>query len=449
MRIKSIHIKGLFATFDHFIPFNQEDRITIIHAPNGFGKTIILKMLYGLLKMDFAIFEKIPFKSFLVTLDNKIEIKVLQKKMVSSKKYEYEIEFSNNNEAKKIYKPFEENYFHNKITFGDSNIINIYNSDRKLYYNMEKEYREILRAFDKEKNNLNKNNSFINFLQENDLSNWFISTTEILPTHFIETQRLLMIDESRLLGGELYESSDNLITKSVEKYATELKEIIENTLNEYATTSQNLERTFPNRLITQKKQENLTIENIKNELNNLEERRKKLQEVGLWDTDTSQDMNFQIPENTDSSSLNVLNLYIQDAKEKLAVFDGLEQKIALFKNIINSRFQFKTINIDKKKGFFFLTHKNENLDSNDLSSGEQHQLVLLYEMLFKVKENDLVLLDEPEISLHITWQEKFLEDLVKIIELNPFDVVITTHAPEIINDRWDLTVGLSKPKENA
>ncbi len=58
----------------------------------------------------------------------------------------------------------------------------------------------------------------------------------------------------------------------------------------------------------------------------LEEIRKELQAVGLWDNENLEDMNFQIPQNTDSSSLNVLNLYIQEAKDKLAVFDSLEKE---------------------------------------------------------------------------------------------------------------------------
>lgn len=396
-----------------------------------------MKMLYGLLKMDFSIFEKISFESFVVNLDNKskIEIKRLDTtKKENSKYYSYTIYFKKKNKEK------ENLYTKSKLEKVD----NEFGFD--FIQGLDEEKLDNLKLFNP------KLIALDNFELRNrglDTSDWYKNLQKEISVHLIETQRTLMVDKEKIDDNRYFEKSDNVLISSVSKYTTELKDIIENTLNDYATTSQNLERTFPNRLITQQKQENLTIENIKNELNNLEERRKKLQEVGLWDKDNSQDMNFEIPENTDSSSLNVLNLYIQDAKEKLAAFDGLEQKIALFKNIINSRFQFKQIYIDKKKGFFFLTHKNENLDSNDLSSGEQHQLVLLYEMLFKVKKNDLVLLDQPEISLHIVWQEKFLYDLVKIIELNPFDVVITTHAPEIINDRWDLSIGLSKNKENA
>ncbi|WP_242038138.1 AAA family ATPase [Tolypothrix sp. FACHB-123] len=45
MRIQQISVNGLFGLFDHVIPLNMDERITIIHGPNGFGKTAILKIL--------------------------------------------------------------------------------------------------------------------------------------------------------------------------------------------------------------------------------------------------------------------------------------------------------------------------------------------------------------------------------------------------------------------
>lgn len=45
MRIKEISFEGLFKIFNHTIPLNLDDRITIIHGPNGYGKTTILKLL--------------------------------------------------------------------------------------------------------------------------------------------------------------------------------------------------------------------------------------------------------------------------------------------------------------------------------------------------------------------------------------------------------------------
>jgi predicted ATP-binding protein involved in virulence len=102
--------------------------------------------------------------------------------------------------------------------------------------------------------------------------------------------------------------------------------------------------------------------------------------------------------------------------------------------------------IGKKDGFIFETSKGEKLPTTKLSSGEQHELVLLYEFLFKVSPNSLILIDEPELSLHVLWQQQFLKDLEDITKLSGFDVLIATHSPQIIHDRWDLTVELKGPK---
>jgi len=58
------------------------------------------------------------------------------------------------------------------------------------------------------------------------------------------------------------------------------------------------------------------------------------------------------------------------------------------------------------------------------------------------------LIDEPEISLHITWQKEFLDDLLKIIKMQNFQVLIATHSPSIINGRWDLVYNLEKKDDN-
>ena len=59
----------------------------------------------------------------------------------------------------------------------------------------------------------------------------------------------------------------------------------------------------------------------------------------------------------------------------------------------------------------------------------------------------MILIDEPELSLHVAWQVSFLSDLKELTRLVPLDVLIATHSPQIINDRWDLTVQLEGPEK--
>ena len=45
MRVRAIHVRNLFDTFDHDIDLDSPERIKILHGPNGFGKTTILRMV--------------------------------------------------------------------------------------------------------------------------------------------------------------------------------------------------------------------------------------------------------------------------------------------------------------------------------------------------------------------------------------------------------------------
>jgi predicted ATP-binding protein involved in virulence len=112
---------------------------------------------------------------------------------------------------------------------------------------------------------------------------------------------------------------------------------------------------------------------------------------------------------------------------------------------VNKRFAYKQLDIESQAGFRFRTSAGLQLLPTDLSSGEQHELVLLYELLFRTKPNALILIDEPELSLHVAWQVEFLKDLARVIKLASFDVIVATHSPQIINDRWDLALELKGP----
>ncbi len=79
------------------------------------------------------------------------------------------------------------------------------------------------------------------------------------------------------------------------------------------------------------------------------------------------------------------------------------------------------------------------LDS--LSSGEQHQIVLLFDLIFSGDHGHrLYLIDEPELSLHVSWQEQFASDLELISALNGGSFLLATHSPVIVNENWDAMV---------
>jgi predicted ATPase len=66
MSISSIKINRLFGYFDHDITLRTKDRITIIHGPNGVGKTTILRLLHDLFSLRLHAIIRVPFDKIVV-----------------------------------------------------------------------------------------------------------------------------------------------------------------------------------------------------------------------------------------------------------------------------------------------------------------------------------------------------------------------------------------------
>jgi hypothetical protein len=69
-RIKQISVSNLFGLFNHTIPLNLEERITIIHGPNGFGKTILLTLLSDLFSERNSVLRTMPFNVLRIEFDD-------------------------------------------------------------------------------------------------------------------------------------------------------------------------------------------------------------------------------------------------------------------------------------------------------------------------------------------------------------------------------------------
>jgi len=123
--------------------------------------------------------------------------------------------------------------------------------------------------------------------------------------------------------------------------------------------------------------------------------------------------------------------------------------VELLREIVNSHFLFKRLVIDQVSGFKFITDQDRELGPGALSSGEQHELVLAYDLLFNVNPGSLVLVDEPEISLHVSWQQQFLNDLQMMAELQSLRFVIATHSPQVIDKWWDRAEALYEDPEDG
>ncbi|MFW2177529.1 MULTISPECIES: AAA family ATPase [unclassified Moraxella] len=80
------------------------------------------------------------------------------------------------------------------------------------------------------------------------------------------------------------------------------------------------------------------------------------------------------------------------------------------------------------------SYKDELLYFPQLSSGERQVIYILLKVAIASHNNALILMDEPEISLHLSWQEKLLNEIRRINSGS--QVIIVTHSPAIVMNGW-------------
>ena len=105
-----------------------------------------------------------------------------------------------------------------------------------------------------------------------------------------------------------------------------------------------------------------------------------------------------------------------------------------FQDIVDELFSYTHKKIDRTRNEIVFNQRGKLLLPYQLSSGEKQMLLILLTTLVQDFDHFVLLMDEPEASLHIEWQQK----LISIIrELNPnAQLILTTHSPAVIMEGW-------------
>jgi len=114
----------------------------------------------------------------------------------------------------------------------------------------------------------------------------------------------------------------------------------------------------------------------------------------------------------------------------------INQRIHRFYDTVNRLFAKteKTIEIDPHTNHLIFIDHGEVIPLYKLSSGEKQLLIILLRVFLMEEQPYILLMDEPEISLHIEWQYRLFEE---IRGLNPKCQIITsTHSPSLFGDGW-------------
>ncbi|MDR0894966.1 MAG: AAA family ATPase [Prevotellaceae bacterium] len=105
-----------------------------------------------------------------------------------------------------------------------------------------------------------------------------------------------------------------------------------------------------------------------------------------------------------------------------------------FQNTVDRFFAYTGKKLDRETAVMQFIQGDDVITLDKLSSGEKQLLIMMLTMLMLHNESCVVFMDEPEVSLHIEWQQKLIG---MMRELNPHaQLILATHSPAIFMDGW-------------
>lgn len=105
-----------------------------------------------------------------------------------------------------------------------------------------------------------------------------------------------------------------------------------------------------------------------------------------------------------------------------------------FQDQIDRLFSETGKKIIRKSNEILFEQDGDILSPYQLSSGEKQMLVILLTVLVQDNQSCTLFMDEPEVSLHIEWQQQLI-GLIR--SLNPnVQIILTTHSPAVIMNGW-------------
>lgn len=421
--LKHIKINELYNRFNYDIVFTNN--ITIITGPNGYGKSTILKLINASINGAILYLIQIAFSNIIIYYDNqKIEIK-------KTSKYIY---FGDNRVS--IEKLQELKYY----------IDRYYDRYYRRYYSqtVRRRYVDVV-----------ENEEQFNIVSYESIEMIPIKDIKKIIGHFVDESKQIMNiekfyeklaykpDEIKFVSDQrmykkIWKDDEQLFIEIIKLLPMNLKDKIDDVLKSYYQISNELDSTYPHRLFESK--DGISSIEYNKEIENVNAKLEQLQKYNLVNLSKLKRANYK------DEYKNALKIYFDDFNNKFTVFNELLKKLNLFTDIINRKLNFKTIKISAENGLEIIDIENgRNIDTYNLSSGEKQEIILFYELIFNSDGKHLLLLDEPEISLHIAWQNNFLKDIKCIVDLNDnLQIILATHSPHILSDNWDLNVDLGE-----
>lgn len=135
----------------------------------------------------------------------------------------------------------------------------------------------------------------------------------------------------------------------------------------------------------------------------------------------------------------LVQLYEKLQAKRKNIFKPTDKFIRVLNTLFTPR---KITSISLQNELFIKNDLGDKVEIEDLSSGEKQLLIILGQALLQESEPVVYIADEPELSLHVEWQENLT---IAISELNPnAQIIFATHSPDIVGTHQDKIIDMEK-----
>lgn len=453
-KLQKIVFKGLFGNTNDIKIYDIDTSydVSILTAPNGCGKTTTFKFINFALMPNEDLFheiEDIPFDEFICILSNGITITIQRRSMqlpllkngpqIITIKHSITNGIKTNSTSIEIRKRGSRTSYTNRTkhsggtimdgytdieldSFISQTIDNLYVNFNCMIYTNFIEANRLRNTHDSDdnifninvrKHNRNKMLHNTSSLNKNDFSD--------LPYDDFVSAKQSDTDKDYLQSAN--EETINVISLQIDKYNKKVAAARNILISMYINTPDSQNSLD---FVSFRKR----WEDYVNELN-------KLYEIGILD---SPDTGIDIPnlEDAFNKKASFLTTYLDAFESTLEPLQTEYQQWKLLVDIFNERNQLTNKKLKITPQGLKVTSNGKEIDLEWLSSGEKNDFIMFFKLIIDGCKNGIILIDEPEISLHIEWQEKYIDYLLQICKLNQIQVIIATHSPNIINGHLEL-----------
>lgn len=436
LRITSIEVRGLFGENDHEIPI-LGGRPVVLTGRNGSGKSTILRLVNAVAEADVQALSDLPLDQFVLRFSNAPEFRLI----------------SRGSDGVQLQWGDDQDFLHTPDIFSELPkwaLEILKESDYRPDVAMDLLMEARNPSFEFNEDEFARARMLFRRLASDNRGGFQIPDllsrlADSLHTLYVTDQRLVAEDvQAPQMSQSQYRQMRRPVRRrphrlAVEAASSAIANAIRSADSRYARTAQESERSFPTRVLrAMVDRTTISEEDLQGLITRVNEERQHLRTVGLLDEDLRDAPQLPLQELGDAHVRSVLATILESSIENMHSISALSAPLAAFKTFLDARFAPKQVVLDREEGMRIMLPAQQDLSRNTfirpalLSSGEQQLTILAYEILFRLKKNTLVIIDEPELSLHLLWQDTLVNELKTLGQGSGAQFLMASHSPAIV-----------------